>query len=467
MDFKHKRLQDGDNLLVNSAGDYAFISDENINRLKRDILTENEVEWLAQAGFLIGEHKEFFKTSLDFKTKLRNFQPAKLNYIIVIPTLRCNLTCSYCQVSRANQNANGFDWTEKTIQQFISYVSDNAASDVKIEFQGGEPTLRIDIVKEIVDKIKPLKPNASFVICTNLSNLSSDFLALVKRNDFFISSSLDGPPEVHKTHRTFDLKNTDDFFKNLDFILAEFGTNKISLLPTIVDYSRITETIDFFYEKKLPEIFLRPVNYQGFARKKFSDVSHDAEKWADTYTKAVTYIAERNMIDDHHLIESGLALHLSRIFKQRSHSYVDLRNPNFLGRDYLVIDFDGKIYPTDESRMLTRIGLIDLSIGDLQRGLDDEKCSILNSKASNLSDETCNSCAFQSFCGVDNIDKISRYGTTDVPTGETYFCKTHFSIFDFIFKKLNQRNQAFLKLASLCLTNKYEYSSIFGGHHFD
>lgn len=466
-EFKHTKLQSGRNLLVNTSGDYVFTSDENINRIRQNDLSEQELSWLKHAGFLNNSSEKFFSNSLIFKSHLRCFPPSKLNYILIIPTLRCNLKCSYCQVSRANQNAQGYDWTDEIIEQFITYVSANASNDVKIEFQGGEPSLRIDIVKEIVDRTKLLKPDASFVICTNLSDLSQDFLNLAQRDDFFISSSLDGPPEIHKSHRTFNNKNTSDFFYNLDFVLKEFGSKKISLLPTIVDQERINETIDFFYEKKLPEIFLRPVNYQGFARKKFSNISQDADNWACTYKKAITYIAERNMVSDHHLIETNLSIHLNRVFKQRSHNYVDLRNPNLLGQDYLVIDFDGQIYPTDESRMLTRVGLIDLSIGDLKTGIDNEKCSILNSKSSNLNDPTCNSCSFQSFCGVDNIDNISRYGTVDIPTSETYFCKTHFSTFDFIFSNLSQRNEAFIKLASLCLTKKYANSSIFGGHHFD
>ena len=129
--------------------------------------------------------------------------------------------------------------------------------------------------------------------------------------------------------------------------MSEFGSNKISLLPTIVDYSQINETIDFFYEKKLTEIFLRPVNYQGFARKKFSDASQDTLNWSKTYTAALDYISNKNLNSGHKLIETGLSIHLNRIFKQRSHNFVDL-HIKFIRKDYLVVDYDGKFYPTDE-----------------------------------------------------------------------------------------------------------------------
>lgn len=464
---KYNKLSDQHNLMVNSAGDFVFLNEENLSRFRENKLQKSESTWLEHAGIIQNSSDDFFSTSFNFKNSLRHTPPKRLNYLIIIPTLRCNLTCSYCQVSRANEQAKGYDWSTETKKKFIQYVDENASENVKIEFQGGEPSLRLDIVKDVVSLVKKIKPNATFVICTNLSNISEEFLGLLKRDDFFISSSLDGPPELHKSRRTLDIKNTDQFFNNLDFILSEFGSNKISLLPTIVDYSQINETIDFFYEKKLPEIFLRPVNYQGFARKKFSDASQDTLNWSKTYMAALDYISNKNLNSGHKLIETGLSIHLNRIFKQRSHNFVDLRNPNLLGKDYLVVDYDGKFYPTDESRMLSRIGLIDLSIGDLVEGIDKTKVSVLNNKSSNFSDPVCNKCSYQPFCGVDNIDNISRYGTTDISTENTHFCKTHMRIFDYIFSKLAERDEAFLKTSSLCLSGKYEFSTIFGGHHFD
>ena len=464
---KHKQLFDDHNLLVNQAGDFVFMNNKNLSDFQLNKLKKLDCVWLENAGLLQNFNGDFFSTSFNFKKSLRYTASTKLNYLIVVPTLRCNLSCSYCQVSRANEKATGYDWTTEITNKFVEYVEVNASEDVKIEFQGGEPSLRLDIITYIVHRIKKTKRNASFVICTNLSNISKELLKLVSRDDFTISSSLDGPPKMHERNRTLDVKNTDQFFNNLDYILSKFGASKISLLPTIVDYSRINETIDFFYEKRLPEIFLRPVNFQGFARKKFLEASQDTVNWLKTYLASLDYISDKNLKSEHKLVETSLSLHLNRILNQRSHKYVDLRNPNFLGKDYLVVDYDGRFYPTDESRMLSRIGLIDLSIGDLFEGLNEEKISVLNSKSSNINDPVCNKCSYQAFCGVDNIDNISRYGTTDIATEDSHFCKTHMNIFDYIFKKLADRDEAFLKSSSLCLTGKYEIATIWGGHHFD
>ena len=262
-------LEHQSNLITNDVGDFVFMNNKNLNKFQTDALEEREVEWLKQAGFGGCDKGTFFYNTHQFKKALRNSPIKKLNYLIIVPTLRCNLRCSYCQVSRADEKAKGYDWTPEIIDEFLKYVDQHAADNVKIEFQGGEPSLRLDIVHEIVERVKMVKSLASFVICTNLSKLSPELLSLLNRDDFTISSSLDGPPNIHQENRTISDSETNKFFDNLDLILDQFSPSKISLLPTISDYKSITNIVDFFFEKKLPDIFLRPVNFQGFARKNF------------------------------------------------------------------------------------------------------------------------------------------------------------------------------------------------------
>src|SRR3546814_17638525 len=43
-----------------------------------------------------------------------------LDYLILVPTLRCNLSCSYCPVSRVNAGRSGFDWHEDTLAAVLA-----------------------------------------------------------------------------------------------------------------------------------------------------------------------------------------------------------------------------------------------------------------------------------------------------------------------------------------------------------
>ena len=133
---------------------------------------------------------------------------------------------------------------------------------------------------------------------------------------------------------------------------------------------------------------------------------------------------------------------LKRILRLGADRDVDLRNPSPFGTDYIVIDHDGLLYPTDEARMLARIGLVDLSIGSVSEGVDTEKLAALNAAALNDYEPDCIHCAFQPFCGSDLVDNISRYGRIDAPKSGEWFCGRQTAVFDKVFELLYRTDEA-------------------------
>ena len=465
-DTKTRRLENGHCIIVTVAGDF-LLAEKNSDNLSNLIQNPYKVEGMKERGFTFHNEEDIYFQSAKFREFKRKNSPRNLNYIIAVPTLRCDLACTYCQVSRANENATGYDWNDAVLAKFLSFVETSATDDVKIEFQGGEPTLRIDLVEKVVDAVSSMKSNPTFVICTNLSNVSNELKRLLEKNSFSISSSLDGPPNLHKKNRTTTEKSNDAFFSNLQLVLSKYGNDKVSLLPTIADHTQITALIDYYSQLGLNEIFLRPVNFQGFARKAHAKEANDTENWINAYISALEHIERLNSVSDKKIVETGLAIHLKRIFSDNAFDYVDFRNPNNMGIDYLVVNYDGTIFPTDEARMLFRTGIVDLSIGSLSDGLDQSKINKLNTRSSNYGDKDCDKCAYQIFCGVDNVDKLSRYGTLDVDTTDTFFCKTHMATFDFIFQKIASKSPSALKNLSLHLIGEYTETSIFSDSYYD
>jgi radical SAM protein with 4Fe4S-binding SPASM domain len=255
--------------------------------------------------------------------------------------------------------------------------------------------------------------------------------------DLQISTSLDGDRTTHQANRTNSDESTSLFERNLDFVLSRYGAGKVSALPTINPSSPPDPDvlIDSYVRRGFTSIFLRPINYQGFARKRHADSREQGEDWRAYHETFVRKLIERNWSDrDLCVEETYLSLCLNRIFRSGLDRHVDLRNPNPVGVDYVVIDYDGRAYPTDEARMLSRAGVVDLSIGDVAAGWDTEVRATLNAHATNTFDEDCSSCAFQPYCGRDIVDDIARYGRIDVPRTSTAFCKRHLHLFDFIFE---------------------------------
>lgn len=429
-------------LFTNEAGDFFISSNDFLERIVTKRITKEDQDFLLRKGFAYLEEDDFFYNShLNRIYKLKQLD-GRTHYIIVVPTLRCDLACSYCQVSRAALDASGYDWSDKIIQAFKDYLVQYSGDVIKIEFQGGEPSLRLDIIQDIVDCCDQHNIKSTFVICTNLNTISPSLEKLLKREDFFISTSIDGPNKTHTNNRTRDINITQSVNANYRLIRQRYGDNKINALPTIVGttFEEIKTIIDYYVALGQKSIFLRPVNYQGFARKKFSGQRNDYQHWIEIYTKALEYIWSLNFYENVGLTEVGLEVALKRVFFPNYNTHVDLRSPNPAARDYIVVNYDGDIYPSDEARMLSRIGYVDLKIGNITTGLDTKKIADFNWNQMNEVHEDCIHCAFKPFCGIDTIDDMSRYGRIDLPKIDTYFCNTKLGTFDFIFSNLEKAN---------------------------
>ena len=297
--------------------------------------------------------------------------------------------------------------------------------------------------------------------------MNKNIIDLFSKENVFISTSLDGSSLTHQKQRTQKLKETNNFYSNLDAIIKLFGFDKVSALPTITNFDSINDIIDEYANFGFSSIFLRPVNFQGFARKTYKKNSFDISSWQKNYLNAIKYIFTRNYKNNHKIKEFNFENNLKRIFHAGSNSFVDLRTPNFYGRDYMVIDYDGTFYPTDESRMISRVGLIDMSIGSLKKGLNKEKIDQLNNSQFNETDPDCVHCAYQQFCGVDNIDNVSRYNTIDLPKYETFFCNTNTFYFDEIFKMISNKKDSDIFNINGHLSNIFAKDNYFQNHYYD
>ena len=101
-----------------------------------------------------------------------------------------------CQVSRANQDAKGYDWTNQNLKAAINFIAEKATPGIKIEFQGGEPTLRLDLLRSIIDELNDRLIQPSFVICSNLQEVGDELLLITLKN---VQINLfDGPQIIHQ-----------------------------------------------------------------------------------------------------------------------------------------------------------------------------------------------------------------------------------------------------------------------------
>src|SRR4030066_2589232 len=196
--FRFKRENDGNILLTNEVGEFITLSANNFNSFVSHLLETNGDVFHDLAGkhFLASDDIdlaiEFLATK--FRTKKRFLADFTALHMIV-PTLACNSRCVYCQVSSRAPSEQGCSMSVETAREVVEMIFKTRSPSIKIEFQGGEPLLRFDLVKRIVAEAEDVNRQhgkyISFVICTNLTLLKADHLSFLKDHDVLISTSLD------------------------------------------------------------------------------------------------------------------------------------------------------------------------------------------------------------------------------------------------------------------------------------
>jgi uncharacterized protein len=96
--------------------------------------------------------------------------------------------------------------TDETLETYIrQLIESQAAPEVTIAWQGGEPTLMgLDFFRhslELVEKYHPLGMEVQHTIQTNGIKLDEDWCHFFRENKFLVGLSLDGPRSLHDTYR--------------------------------------------------------------------------------------------------------------------------------------------------------------------------------------------------------------------------------------------------------------------------
>jgi uncharacterized protein len=131
----------------------------------------------------------------------------------------CNINCEYCFYLE-KQALFGIQekylMSEDVLRSFImNYITAQPTPLVEFVWQGGEPTLLgIDFFERVVELQRPfaLKKTITNSLQTNGTRLTDEWCAFLKKHNFIVGISLDGPKEIHDRYRcdrhgngTFDL----------------------------------------------------------------------------------------------------------------------------------------------------------------------------------------------------------------------------------------------------------------------
>jgi sulfatase maturation enzyme AslB (radical SAM superfamily) len=254
-------------LFADDAGGFFKSDPRFLERYVSDKLSDADAVFLRDGGHTFDSEFDLSWTSFAYRWSRRQSRQQRLSYVILVPTLRCNLACGYCQVSRAPEGAQGFDWTNETLNDVLTFLAGVEGPDIKVEFQGGEPLLRVDLLERVRDFCRSRFAEVQFVVCTNLQHLGSREWAFLEADDTFISTSLDGDRATHERQRTHEAGRTDAFFSNLEEAVSRFAPGKISALPTVdvTNPPDFEALLDNFERYGIRSVYLRPITTRDLA----------------------------------------------------------------------------------------------------------------------------------------------------------------------------------------------------------
>ena len=440
--FRFERIN-GRVLLTNLVGEHLFVSAEDFEQIAEDDLPiDSPLVRRLRAKHVVRQKTDDLPVELlALKARTRNRRLSEFTALhIFVASLRCEHSCPYCQVSRQSSDKTRYDMSPATARIALESTFRSPSQNVKIEFQGGEPLLNFGLIEEVVTRAKALNEdhgkNLSFVIATNLALLDDHVLDFCRSHDVYISTSLDGPADLHNKNRPRPGRNSWELAtEGIRRVRETLGTDRVSALMTTTRSSlgRVKEIIDCYVEQGLTTMFLRPLSPYGFAIKTKSFAAYDVDRWLPFYEEGLDYIIELNA-QGVPMVEQYAAIILKKMFTNDDPGYVDLTSPSGIGIGAIVYNYDGDVYASDEGRMLAEMGDTTFRLGNLH---EDSYEEIMLSEALlgpldesfTASAPMCSDCAFEPYCGA---DPVYHHATTGDYLGRkptSGFCQRNMSIF--------------------------------------
>jgi len=444
--FRFTRFQNQE-LLVNEAGEFLFTPSGTVQALATGNLNtlSDLYKDLKAKQFLFDNSTSPLLDILATKIRAKNdhlTRGTKLHIFVV--TLRCEHSCHYCQVSRQTAAKGEFDMSRVTADRSISLMMDSPSPHITMELQGGEPLLAFEMIQYLIPRAKEQAKQRGkvleIVVTTNLACATDEMYQYFKEEGVKISTSLDGPAEIHNKNRP--RPGNDSYERAIEGIeraRAIVGRENVAALMTTTATSldHPIEIIDEYVNRNFHSIFLRPISPYGFAVKSKNRIGYEMERFLAFYKSGLEHILEINR-SGYRLSEVYSQILLQKILTPQGTGYVDLQSPAGAAWNVLVYNYDGDVFASDESRMLAEMHDWTFRLGnvhkDTRRSLFTSEAAIQMFEAScNQSLAGCSDCAFQSFCGADPIYHYATQGDMYGHRPTSGFCERNMEVIKHLF----------------------------------
>ena len=330
--------------------------------------------------------------------------------VTVNTTNICNMRCKYCMASSNEEQINPISISLEFAKSGIYDAINGFPTGIKAKslrfFSPGEPTQRIDIMRECVNYARLLNPLITFELQTNGLFESDEDTKWISDNFNSVWFSLDGPAEVNDLNRPDKFGNgkTKEIEKNMKIVSEKTFVGVRSTVDEEVLYKQDT-IIEYYYNLGIKYVCLNPL-IRAIKRNdkcKFDVTKSDLNKFAYGFTNAYKKAIELDMI-----VSSSLTFNFDEPTKVSCRSCIPMPQ---LNPDGSVSSCDMALYSDTKEELKCFIyGQWDKNNKKIIYDMDKIKY-LQNRNLTNLS--KCQNCKVKDYCAGGCAGRVA-YQTGDI-----------------------------------------------------
>lgn len=263
--------------------------------------------------------------------------PRTLETLYVMLTSQCNLDCSYCYEQDCGFLRQRGEMDVETLDEIFGALENGSWSledGGSLVLFGGEPTLEPDLVRRATERMDRLDVNLRREIVTNGYEMPDWLPTFLAENDFNVTVSFDGPPEVHNANRrTFGDTATYSNVRETVKRLQAAGVDP-AFQATVTDQTKsdrsLAELLDHFRDLD----FRAGVVYYNVFTRDFGQ--KDVELLTEMVEKSL-----ESLLTDRPLLLGRVKPRLSKLMRE------EIQGPQACGagESLLTVDPRGHVYP--------------------------------------------------------------------------------------------------------------------------
>jgi uncharacterized protein len=430
--YRTRRLHDGKVLLTVDSGDWVVLSKDKYKSFKAGKMDPLLESVLADKGIILKDKAAYAER---LRQRYKHLFSGPSLHIVAV-TKRCNIACSYCHANAVVSDDKKHDMTPETARKTVDFIFKSPNPCINIEFQGGEPILNFETVKETIlyAETKKGARDLRFGLVSNLVELDVSQLDFLIEHKVGLCTSLDGPVQVHDANRG---KGTyEKVVSNIKTIRDRNYPLSALMVATKTSLPYPKEIVDEYIKHGFAEIQLRPAMRLGRSNEALTTA-----EYIEFWTQALQHILELNK--EMQFRDRFSTYLLRRIYQRDSASFVDLDSPCGAGISTLAYDHLGNIYSCDEGRQyeLFMLGKVDDSYSSVFESRQMQsliRCSVNDCTL-------CDACVWKPFCGLCPVCSYAETGNP-IMLARNERCRildAQFShLFDLILK--DEHNEMFL-----------------------